>query len=398
MLKKRGKGFFVNHKSLIAITTLIGTIVGAGILAIPYVVSQSGFLIGFIIIVLLGLGILFLNLLVGEIVLRTKQQHQLTGYAEKYLGKWGKRVMTFSLLFSLYGALTAYLIGEGETLKSIFHFGTPLMYSLIFFTITFLIIYKGVKAAGKVELILIALLLLVITLIGIFSYEDINADYLTTTNLAKFFIPYGVIFFAFIGYPAIPEMQEELEQERGRMKKAIIIGSLIPIVLYVCFTFFVVGIIGLENFELLEPNQRIATIALSVYSSPILGTFANIVAVLAMFTSFLTIGIALTEVYEYDYFFSRRKALLVAFSIPVLVTIFKLSTFITVIAITGAVAGGLEGILIILMYWKAKFLGERKPEYSLKPRKILKVLSVILVLLFTLGIIYQIYVNFFKAI
>ncbi len=398
MLKKRGKSFFAAHKLLIAIATLMGTIVGAGILAIPYVVSQSGFLIGFIIMVLLGLGILFLNLLVGEIVLRTKEQHQLTGYAEKYLGKWGKRLMTFSLLFSLYGALTAYLIGEGETLKAIFHFGNPLWYSLIFFVLTFLIIYKGIKAAGKVELILIICLLLVITLIGIFSYKDINGNYLTTINLAKFFVPYGVIFFAFIGYPAIPEMQEELEQNKSKMKKAIIIGSLIPIVLYLCFTFFVVGIIGLENFELLGPNQRIATIALSMYSSPILGTFANLIAVLAMFTSFLTIGIALTEVYEYDYFFSRRKALLLAFSIPLLVTIFKLSTFVTVIAITGAVAGGLEGILIILMYWKAKFLGERKPEYSLKPRKILKVLSAILVLMFTLGIIYQIYVNFFKDI
>ena len=188
MFKKRSKGFFATHKLLIAITTLIGTIVGAGILAIPYVVSQSGFLIGFIIIVLLGLGILFLNLLIGEMVLRTKEQHQLTGYAEKYLGKWGKRLMTFSLLFSMYGALTAYLIGEGETLKAIFHFGSPLLYSLIFFVITFLIIYKGVKAAGKVELILIAFLLLVIALIGVFSYKDINRDYLTAINLAKFFV------------------------------------------------------------------------------------------------------------------------------------------------------------------------------------------------------------------
>src|SRR3989344_7445521 len=175
MFKKKGeaeKGFLAKHKILIAIATLVGTIVGAGILAVPYVVAQSGFLFGFIITVVLGLAFLLLNLMAGEIVLRTKQQQQLPGYIGKYLGKWGKQLMMFSLLLSIYGALTAYLIGEGETLHTLFGFGPPIAFSLIFFAVTFLIIYRGVKAAGKAELIFISLLLLVVVLIGIFSYKD----------------------------------------------------------------------------------------------------------------------------------------------------------------------------------------------------------------------------------
>ncbi len=396
MFKKRGTletGFLSKYRTAMAATTLIGTIVGAGILAIPYVVSQSGFLIGFIVTVVLGLAFLLLNLMVGEIVLRTKQQQQLPGYIGKYLGKWGKQLMMFSLLLSIYGALTAYLIGEGETLHTLFGFGTPMAFSLIFFAVTFLIIYRGVKAAGKAELIFISLLLLVVVLIGIFSYKDIRAENLSTINISKFFIPYGVILFAFIGYPAIPEIQEVLEDEKKKMKKVIIIGSLLPIVLYVLFSLFVVGIVSLDNFEALEPNQRIATIALSIYSSPMLGAFANLIAVLAMFTSFLTLGIALLEIYKYDYYLSNTKALLLTFSIPLLITLLKLSTFISVIAVTGAVAGGLEGILIILSYWKAKLLGERKPEYSLKSHK---VLGTLLIVMFAFGIIYQIYIHFFQ--
>src|SRR3989338_5770294 len=157
--------------------------------------------------------------------------------------------MMFSMVFSIYGALTAYLIGEGEALRAIFHVGNPLWYSLLFFVIAFFIVYKGVKTAGNVELFLILLLLAIVIGIGIYSYE--------------------VILFALMGMPAVPEMQEVLEQKR-HMKKVIIIGSIIPIVLYVLFAFIVVGIIGLENFEILEPNQKIATVALSMYSSPIL--------------------------------------------------------------------------------------------------------------------------------
>ena len=188
--------------------------------------------------------------------------------------------MMFSMAFSIYGALTAYLIGEGEALKAIFHWGDPLWYSIIFFMIVFVIIYRGIKAAGKVELILIVLLFVIVVFIGIMSYDNIRIDNLTTVDLTKFFVPYGVILFALMGFPAVPEMQEVLEAEKRKMKKAIIIGSMIPIILYIFFAFVVIGIISTENFELLEPNQQIATVALSIYSSPVLGIFANLIAIL----------------------------------------------------------------------------------------------------------------------
>ncbi|MDO8510782.1 MAG: aromatic amino acid transport family protein [Nanoarchaeota archaeon] len=389
MFKKRGSpetGFIARHKILIGVGTLLGAIVGAGILAIPYVMAQSGLLLGFILIVGLGLSLLLVNLMAGEIVLRTNKQHQLTGYAERYLGPWGKRLMMFSMVFSIYGALTAYLIGLGETVRAIVHWGNPLMYTIICFVIAFSIIYRGVKATGTVDFILMGLVILIIFSITVISYNNINLEHLTTINIAKFFVPYGVILFALMGIPAVPEVQEVLGQQKEKMKKILIIGSLIPIVLYILFAGVVVGIIGLDNFQILEPNQRIATVALSIYSSPILGIFANLIAVLAMFTSFLTLGTALIEMYEYDYLFPRSYALLLTFTIPLLIALFSLSTFISVIALTGAIAGGLQVILIIFTFWKARNGGERTPEYSLKAYKIL---GSLLILLFGVGVVLE---------
>ncbi|MBT4110276.1 amino acid permease [Candidatus Woesearchaeota archaeon] len=389
MLKKRGseeKGFFANHKLAIASTTLIGTIIGAGILGIPYVIAKTGFVYGLLLIILLGGAYVFLNLFLGEVILRTKKQHQLPGYAEKYLGKWGKRLMTLSMFIGLYGALTAYLIGEGAALHTIFGWGVPLMYTFIFFAITVYIIYRGIKATGKAELILISLLFLVVVFIGLLSYNQIQFSNLVHFDLTKILVPYGVIVFAFVGLPSIPEMQEELGREKKKMKKAILVGSVIPIVLYIAFSLIIIGIVGLENFELLGPNERIATIALSLYSNQILGIFANLLAVLAMFTSFLTIGTALVEIFEYDYGVSRRTSLLLTFSLPLLIVLFKLTSFIVVLGITGAIAGGLDGILVMLMYWKAKKLGDRKPEYTMGKHYIL---GVFLILMFVVGIAYQ---------
>ncbi len=392
MYEKRGspkqhKGFFAKHRGLVAASTLFGTIVGAGILGIPYVVAKAGLLYGLILILLFGFTIMMLNFFTGEVVLRTKTQHQLPGYAEKYLGKNGKRFMMLSMLISIYGALTAYLIGEGNTFYTLFKIWSPLTFSIIFFVITFLIIYRGVKATGRAELILISLLILVVIAIGVFSANKIDSSNFSSFNPAFFFLPYGVILFAYAGMPAVPEMQEQLQGQKKKLKKAIMWGSILPIILYLAFAFIIVGVIGIENFDALQPNERIATIALSYYSVPLLGLFANLLAILAMFTSYLTLGIALLEVYEYDYKIPKWIAFIVTFSLPLAIVLFDLTSFITVLGITGAFAVGLEGIIVVLMYWKAKTLGKRKPEYQMGNHKIL---GSFLILLFAVGIIYQI--------
>src|SRR3990167_2840612 len=110
--------------------TLSGTTIGAGILGLPYVFSKSGFFAGLFWLLLLGLIMVYINLALGETTLRTKERHQLAGYAEKYLGKSGKKIMLFAMLFGIYSALLAYLLGEGDSLSQII-FSTA-RYSLVF--------------------------------------------------------------------------------------------------------------------------------------------------------------------------------------------------------------------------------------------------------------------------
>ncbi|MEK6901108.1 MAG: aromatic amino acid transport family protein, partial [Nanoarchaeota archaeon] len=216
------------------------------------------------------------------------------------------------------------------------------------------------------------------------NFTEFNPQYL--------FLPYGIILFAYLGVVAIPEMREELGADTKYMKRAIITGSLVTIALYLLFTFVVVGIVGLGDFEVLAPNERIATIALSVYAHPVFGVLANILATLSMFSSYIAIGTGLVQAYSYDYNVNRHLAVFLVALPPLLIALFKLTTFITVLAVTGSIAGGLEGTMLILTYWKAKIQGDRVPEYSLPPHR---VLGTIMIGLFMWGIIYYIFKNFF---
>lgn len=385
MSPKEVPSFFTRNRFPISVATLMGIIVGAGILGIPYVIAKAGYLYGFFIIVLIGLAYIALNLTYGEIVLRTKKLHQLPGYAERYLGRIGKTIATIAMPLAVYGALTAYLIGVGEAAFAIFKWGVPLFYTIIFFLISAVIVIRGIKAMGKAELLLIPLLVIVVLIIGIFSLNRLDYSSLSAWDLRYSFLPYGILVFAYMGFAGIPEVREVLGLETRKMKKVIIVSSIIPIILYALFAFIVIGIVGLDNFEILLPNERIATVALSLYAHPLLGILANILAILAMFTSFLTNAIALKGVYHYDYRLSPVSSLFLTLLIPFLIAVFGLTTFLAVLGFTGAVSGGLEGFLVILMYWKARRCGDRKPEYTLGK---MRVLGSIFMAMFLLGIIY----------
>ena len=384
----------VDKKLITATATLVGTIIGAGVLGIPYAISKSGFIPGMIILAILGVAVLIINLCIGEIALRTKGRHQLPGYAEKYLGKWGKRIMTFSIVFGIYGALTAYFIGGGKVLADIFGLGqkslsfigfeinVALIFSICFFVFLSTLIYLGLQSVGKTEIIFGAIMLIIIITIIIWGTFHIDSGNLTGYDKTQLFFPYGVILFAFVGAAAIPEMKSICTDNKKLIKKAIIIGSSVPLITYALFAFVVVGVTGAST-------GQIATTTLGdVVGGKIMELLGNLFAIFSMSTSFLALGLALLWVYDIDLHTTRNVAFLLTVSIPFLIGISGMTSFIQAIAITGGIAGGIEGIIIILMFWKAKKQGDRKPEYAIH---LPKVLGVLLMVMFALGILYSLF-------
>ena len=62
----------VTKKFWAAAFTLTGTVIGAGILGLPYVFSKSGFYVGLFWLLFLGSIIILCKLYLGEVILRTK--------------------------------------------------------------------------------------------------------------------------------------------------------------------------------------------------------------------------------------------------------------------------------------------------------------------------------------
>jgi len=368
----------MKKQELTAIAIVIGTIIGAGIFGIPYVVQKAGFLTGGLVIGVIGIAVILLYLLLGEVILRTKGNHQLTGYAKKYIGKGGKQLMLISMAAGIYGALFAYMIGVGSSLSAIFG-GNPLYFSLGFFVLMSILLYFGLKTFGSSEMIINIFMFGALIIICLFSFGKINTANLTGFDITKFFYAYGVILFAFIGCSSIPLVKEELKRNRRLIKRAIIIGGAIPIIVYFLFALVVVGVTGADT-------TQVATVGLGKMIGEHIVILGNLLALLTMATSFLALGFALKEVFKYDYNMSKNISWGLIIMIPLALFVFLkgIASFSSILNITGVFAGGIESMIIVIMFFRAKKLGNRKPEYAIKGSYLL---GGFLFLLFLTGIV-----------
>lgn len=363
-----------------AIATFTGCVIGAGILGIPYVVAQAGFWTGMVVLAVIGVVALVVHLLEGEVTLRTRRIHQAVGYAGKYVGPVGKWLMVASMMIGVYGALIAYTLGVSQSLVSIFG-GHQWLWIVVFYGGMTALLLGGLRVLGRSELLFEGMkafffLAILFVLFGSFSPESIDGF-----SWKNVFIPYGVIMFASIGFPAIPEVREELARHKKLMKEVIVVGTLIPLVTYVLFTVGVLGVTG-------QATTEVATIGLAEALDGAGFVLLHAFAILAMVSSFMALGYALKEMYHYDFGLSREEAWGLTMVVPIVLVLIGAQSFVSTLNAAGAFAGGMAGILVVLAHRNARKSSERKPEYKVK---INWVGYSALIALFVLGIAYQLF-------
>ncbi len=363
-----------------AVAIIVGTIIGAGIVGIPFVFAESGFITGVVVLCLVSITLFLSRLMLGEAVMRTSTPYQLTGYTEHYAGKYFKSIQAFVLIIGIFGTLLAYMIGQGEVLSALFG-GESFHWALGFYLVfSFLVIY-GIDAVKRSELLMIITLFFVISAITVITAPDIQLSFLSSFDGGSFLLPFGVVLFASAGLVSIPQAWRVLNNSGNGhlMKRAIAWGAIIPFVVYFIFSALVVGVTG-------EGTTEVATVGLGEAIGPHMAIIGNIFSFFAIATSFLTLALALTNIFRYDYKFPRPLASAIVLVTPMLMFFFGFRDFIYIISIVGALTVGINGLLSVLVFWRSKKLGDRKPEYSLSSGFAIPA-SVFLTVIFTIGLI-----------
>jgi len=360
----------------------MGTIVGVGIFGLPYIASKAGFLVVLSYFLLMILVVTVTHLMFARLVAAEKNCLHLPGFVKKYFGKKWEKVSFLIFGLGITAALLAYMIIGGEFLSLFlapYFGGGPAVYTLVFFVFAAALIYRGVRAVCNAEIAFFTIFLVILVIFLFKAAPFFNVDNLKTVDLGFLTFPYGVILFSLWGAETIPEVEEAAGGSKRIMKWAIISSILFSALIYLSFIFFVLGVSGSQT-----STDAISGI-LAVLDGRIL-SFGYIFGILTCFTSFLTLGLVLKKTLWQDLSLGKNLSWFLACFLPLFLFLLGFREFLDIIGLSGALAIGFEGIMIVFLY--RKFL-QRKLSSKMST------LGYLLPLLFIIGMIFEFFYFFF---
>ncbi|MGY5540736.1 amino acid permease [Vibrio brasiliensis] len=358
----------MNTKLIGSALIIAGTALGAGMLAIPMVLAQFGLLYGTVLMVLIWFGTTYSALLLLEATIKSGGGMGLNSIARKTLGKGGQ-LLTNTLLYALLICLLmAYILGAADLLvQAMKAVGVELsfIHSQIVFTLTTgLIVACGTGVIDKLNRLLflvmvVSLLMTLAVLLPEFSFANLsqvsNEDHLGLIQTS------AVLFTSFGFMVVIPSLVSyNNEATDKQLRNMVIIGSVIPLVCYLCWLFAVVG--NLPSDQLKQFASVSQLMAGFEHQAPWVGGFLSVFTGLALLTSFF--GVAMSLFHQNSDTFNQNRVMtyVLTFVLPLVAAIWAADQFLSVLAYAGIILVFLAVFVPLAMVYKlrlAKTLDER---------------------------------------
>lgn len=371
---KESKNFFKQY--VLPVATLSSSIIGVGFLSLPYIALKVGVWAMVFYFIVLTVLMMFLHIIVGKISLKTPDFKRWPGFVGYYLGNIPKEVMMVLIVFGIMAVMLVYLIIGSQFLSVVlapFFGGNILTYVLLYFAVTSIFIYLGVKAISRVDFLALLLLLAILLLIVFkgLPYIDLqNLNIFPQENFkSSWFLPYGALLFSLWGAAFIPEVEEMVRGNKKALKTIVIVSTLITAIFYFLFTFLILSITG-------NGTTESALVGLGGYLGKGVMSVVLCMGVITTFIAFIAEGLLLKKIFMYDMGVKHFPAFVFTCFAPLILFLLGVNSFIPLISFIGGVLLSIDGILILLMYKK---IGGRN------------IIIYPLVIFFILGIAYELF-------
>lgn len=380
------------------VALIAGTAIGAAVLALPVATAHLGFAQTTVIYIVcwlfMTLGALFLleaNLAVGY-------GSNLISMAETTLGKPGKLFTWLVYLILLYALTAAYLGGLGAWLQQgLQNYGNPSAFSaaLIGTLLTIIVIGLGAAVTDWVNRVLMIGLIGAFGTLLFFTINHVEPALLYSQGAKVDLRPIPLMITAFGSAIVIPSLTEYLHGKQKQLYHVVLIGSLIPLFVYLLWEFCIVGIIPLNGPNgLLQIQQNghpvtdVPKALEQILQNPLLTTASSYFSIFALITSLLGVSLSLFDFLADGLHMQKNikgKLLLaiITFAPPLIFVLFFPRGFNFALSFAGLFVALLLGILPALMVWQGRY--RLKLEQPLTP--FLGKPAIILTILFFITVI-----------
>jgi tyrosine-specific transport protein len=366
------------------VALVAGTCIGGGMLALPVETAEAGFLPAVVGLVIAWCYMLLTGLLLVEATLWVKTPHpHLVSLSQRFLGPSGRYLSIFLVLFMGLGSLVAYVTAGAPLMGKFLKYFTDILLSrgvaLAIFSALFgaIFLLKENLVSRLNHFLVIGLIFSFALILGIggsyFKSIPLSA------NFSKIPLTLPLILTTFSYQIMVPSLVELLKRDRNTLFKAIFIGSVIPLFVYLAYEIVVLGIVPFEGEMGLKYalSKGMSSTEVLYYhtQSSLLAPIVDSFAFLSLVTSFIGIGFGLVGFLR-D-LFSLREDARTLFGITLLIilpTLFLSYTipnaFLTALDLTGGYGDTwLSGLIPISMCWVGRYFQKIEEGSSLLMKK-----------------------------
>ncbi|MFA6303206.1 MAG: aromatic amino acid transport family protein [Legionella sp.] len=286
------------------ILLIVGTSIGAGMLALPVANAATGFwqssIFLFLVWAFMTLGAFFIL----EANLYLSRGKHMVSMAEATLGNYGLLAAWVSYLFLLYTLLSAYISGGADILSSlVLQLGIHLLdwQASSLFTLFFgLIVYGGIHWVDYTNRMLMFGKLAIYALLVVLITPHIQWHHFENGNVRAMSSSIMILITSFGFAIIVPNLRDYFDDDIKTLKKVILIGSLIPLFCYIAWDAVIMGAIpssgpdGLTN--LMQSTHTTSDLAKllshTVHNKTISALFSFFTSI-CMLTAFLGVSLCL---------------------------------------------------------------------------------------------------------
>ncbi len=326
---------------------LSALIIGAGMFSLPYVFSVSGILTSLFYLVFFSIILSLVHLFYLELLLSTPGEHRFVGLSRGYLGIFGFRASIVTTLIGILLVLTVYLVLSVSFWNILFK-ESPLNGLIISWATGTLAIFSSLKRQAMLEFLVTLAMAAIVIIIFISGFPGFVTKEVVAVNWGEVFLPYGAVLFALYGRSGISSLIEYYKINNlgtKDIKKAIVLGTVAPALIYLLFVFGVIGLSGTVSQD--------AVTGLSRAPGAILG-LVGVLGLLAIITSYIFLGIEAKGILRYDLKRSPLQTFLVVGLAPLIFYLAGFQNFLKLVSVTGGIFLGAESIMVVLMWQKIK--------------------------------------------
>ncbi len=365
-----------------SILIVAGCCIGAGMLGAPVLSAVAGFFPSTLMFFLCWLFMMTTGLLLLEVNLWYQKEVSIATMVEDTLGKAGRRISIALFIYLFYSILIAYVSGCGSLFTGIaddLGFTVPKWVGATFFTALFAaVIYSGTAAVDWFNRFLVLGLAVSYFSLVAFGFSHVNADYLEFAYWPGMAVAIPLMIISFGYHNMIPSLTTYLDHARSKLTAVVLIGSLIPLLVYLIWGLIIMGIVPPGAFQGVIDEGEFATRALkNATDSSAISLLAEHFAFFAIVSSFITNALSFVDFYA-DCLHIKKdrfgKLILCTLTMlpPYLCAMIYPNLFLVALSFAG-VFGALIlfGVMPVMMVWNGRYTMNRSGEALLPGGKLL---------------------------